>query len=260
MSDATESVLNGAQELLISLGHDSTPPVEDWIYSNRGTNLGISVNTDGLTPLHLAAAFSQATVVELLCKHFPQTVNRRDYKGQTPLHLASSSQALSRWDTFMKNASKPTVHSPEDNGTIEILIAYGADVNAQDVKGNTSLHNATAWGNLKAVRALIQAGADHMRENKAGWMPQAYSITVQAEVYFRNLVAEFEKRKAEEEIRANERRARGGGGVRLVPRDTDSDEGGSESGRERASSSRSPGPSTSDTGLGISVGYMDAWK
>ncbi|EXJ90241.1 hypothetical protein A1O1_03340 [Capronia coronata CBS 617.96] len=245
-------------ELLISLGHDSTHPVLDWIYSNNGNNLGISVNTDGQTPLHLAATYSQAAVVELLCQHFPQTVMRRDYKGQTPLHLASSSQSLPR--LFESQISKPTGHSPEDNGTIDALIAHGADVTAQDNQGNTCLHNASAWGNLKAVRALIQAGADPLRKNKAGWTPEYYSITVQAEVYYRNLVAEWEKRKAEDEIRTNERRAKGGGAVRLVPQDNDSEEDTSDLGRGRASSARSQGTSASDTGLGISVGYVDAWK
>ncbi|EXJ80661.1 hypothetical protein A1O3_06945 [Capronia epimyces CBS 606.96] len=257
---AAQYGLEEIAELLVSLGHDSTRPVHDWIYSNHGDNLGISVNTDGQTPLHLAAAYSQAAVVELLCKHFPQTVTRRDHKGQGPLHLASSSQPPPSLNSFVNQTSKPTSQLAEDSGAIEALIAHGADVNAQDDQGNTCLHNASAWGNLKAVRTLIQAGADPMRKNKAGWTPEYYSITVQAEVYYRNLVAEWEKRKAEEEIRANERRARGGGAVRLVPRDNDSDEGDSESGRDRAGSARSQTSSAIDTGLGISVGYVDAWK
>ncbi|KAL2433481.1 hypothetical protein ABEF95_003975 [Exophiala dermatitidis] len=259
---AAQYGLEEIAELLISLGHDSTQPVTDWIYSNNGNNLGISVNTEGQTSLHLAAANSHAAVVELLCNHFPQTVTRRDYKGQTPLHLASSSHTVpAKKGPF---GSKPIASQPEDNTSIKTLIAHGADVNAQDAQGNTCLHNASAWGNLKAVRALIQAGADPLCKNKAGWTPEYYSITVQAEVYFRNLVAEWEKRKAAEGARGTDRRAKGGGAVRLVPRDDDSDQGGSDSGRDRAGSGRSQGTtgssSTSDTGLGISVGYTATWK
>lgn len=261
-------------ELLISLGHDSSRPVEDWIYSNTHDNLGISVNTDGHTPLHLAAAHSQAAVVELLCREFPQTVTRRDAKGQTPLHLASSSQIMPK-PNANPNTSGPTrltAQSPEDNTTIDTLLASGADVNAKDNQGNTCLHNASAWGNLKAIRALIQAGADPLSKNKAGWTPQFYSITVQAEVYYRNMVAEFEKKKAEDEVRASERRGRGGGAIRVVSQDNDSEEdGGSQS---RASTSmdrsttRSPMPgmgrvtpgAQSDAGLGLNINYVDAWK
>lgn len=234
--------------------------MEDWIYSNHGDNLGISVNTDGRTPLHLAAAHSQAAVVEMLCKEFPLTVTRRDYQGQTALHLASSSQVMPNTNSVVSFTSRPAVHSPEDNGTIEVLLAHGADVNAKDDHGNTCLHDASAWGNLKAVRALIQAGADPLSKNKAGWTPEYYSVTVQAEVYFRNLVAEWEKRKAEEEIRANDRRVKGGGAVRLVPKDTEDSEGESTTGRSRENSARSQLTAESDAGLGISVAYIDTWK
>ncbi|KIX02178.1 uncharacterized protein Z518_08117 [Rhinocladiella mackenziei CBS 650.93] len=257
---AAQYGLEQIAEFLISRGHDSTRPVEDWIYSNHGDNLGISVNTEGQTPLHLASAFSQAAVVELLCKHFPQTVTRRDHKGQTPLHLASSSQVMPTLNKYVSHTLKPTARTPEDTNTIETLLAHGADVNARDDQGNTCLHNASAWGNLKAVRALIQAGADPLRKNKAGWTPECYSITVQAEVYYRNLVAEWEKRKTEEEMRATERRAKGGGAVRLVPQEAESDEASSDPGRSRASSARSQLTNDSDAGLGISISYVDTWK
>ena len=246
------------QEYLISIGHDSNPVVTDYIYSNNGNNQGISVNTDGQCPLHLAAAASQTGVAALLCQQFPESVDRRDRHGQTPLHLACTSQTIPAMNHLLQTGTKPRPRMPEE--TIETLIAHGADVRAKDAQGNTCLHNASAWGNLKAVRALIQAGADPLCKNKAGWTPEYYSITVQAEVYYRNLVAEWEKRKVEEELRANERRAKGGGGVRLVPQETDSDEDESVHSRSRASIAKSQHTIESEAGLGISVGHVDAWK
>lgn len=60
-------------------------------------------------------------------------------------------------------------------------------------------------------------------------MPQNYSVTVQAEVYYRNLVAEWEKRQAEEEMRHRQRIEAEGGGVRLVVSEEEEGTEGTES-------------------------------
>lgn len=59
---------------------------------------------------------------------------------------------------------------------------------AADLDGNTALHYASAYGQLKAIRALLAAGANPGAKNKYSWTPVAYSSTVQAEVYFKGLV------------------------------------------------------------------------
>lgn len=58
---------------------------------------------------------------------------------------------------------------------------------AADNDGNTALHYASAYGQLKAIRALLVAGANPGARNAYSWTPIAYSSTVQAEVYFRGL-------------------------------------------------------------------------
>ncbi|RMZ80794.1 hypothetical protein DV737_g2841, partial [Chaetothyriales sp. CBS 132003] len=196
-------------EYLISLGHDreASGVAEGYLYSPGIDNLGLSINTDGQCPLHVAAAHSNAAVVQVLCTYFPRTVHRVDNEGATPLHLA-------------------TPRGADDTSVIEILLAHGADVNAKDKLGNSCLHNATAWGNLKAVRVLMQAGADVRCQNRAGWTPEYYSITVQAEVYYRNLVAEAEQQRIDA--------GNGGGAIRLVSNEDedDDDEGNDEGGDE----------------------------
>lgn len=130
---------------------------------------------------------------------------------------------------------------------------------------------ACAWGNLKAVRMLVQAGADPLCANYAGWKPDAYSLTVQADVYFRNLVAESEKRKAEEASKKQlDRKANAAGRVRLVEADDERDintshaeddfiRGRADSGRSYTTSELSS--SSSGNGLGIRVGHRaDTWK
>lgn len=64
-----------------------------------------------------------------------------------------------------------------------------------------------------------------MAKNAYDWTPLAYSQTVAAEVYFKNLVAEFERRKVEgvraDRDRKEETLRRKGAGVRLVTDDGD---------------------------------------
>ena len=72
-----------------------------------------------------------------------------------------------------------------------------ASPSAYDNDGNTALHHASAAGELKSLRLLLQAGAAPFAQNAYSWTPIAYSSTVAAEVYFKNLVAEFEKRRVE---------------------------------------------------------------
>lgn len=216
----------------------------DYIYSSSDNNLGISLNTDGHTPLHLAASKLHVDTIELLCKLFPSTVNRGDKQGRTPLLLAAGAQISPT--TKVVAGRKNTLHT-EDIRAIEALLRHGADVRAKDHDGNTCLHQACAWGNLKTARVLVQAGADPAAPNNAGWKPDAYSLSVQADVYFRNLVAEFGRQKAYDVARQrDDRRNHGGGQVRLVTEpeiyndnDNDSDFFDAESGRGRAGSGRS---------------------
>lgn len=220
--------------------------------------MGISINTDGHCPLHIAAMYSRPEVVELLCTQFPQTINRHDKQGCTPLHLAAGAHSMPR--LAIASAKPPKPASTEDVSVIESLIAHGAHVHAQDRQGNTCLHYATAWGNLKVVRALIQAGAVPVSTNRAGWTPDSYSLTVQAEVYYKALVSEWEKR-GEERAKEVERRNLGPKSIRIVQSD-ESDELESEQSRSRAGSERSQATNSTDAGLGISVGptKVDSWK
>ena len=85
-----------------------------------------------------------------------------------------------------------------------------------DLDGNTALHYASAYGHLKCIRMLLQAGASPVARNGFSWTPVSYSSTVAAEVYFRNLVGEIERRREGEREREREMSRRREGGVRVV--------------------------------------------
>ena len=58
---------------------------------------------------------------------------------KTPLHLATERNLLS---------------------TIDLLVSYGADINARDADGYTPLHTAACHGKLEAVKKLVELNAD----------------------------------------------------------------------------------------------------
>lgn len=92
---------------------------------------------------------------------------------------------------------------------------------ARDHDGNTALHCASAWGQLKCVRGLLERGADAGARNAWNWTPVSYSCSVQAEVYFRGLVGEGvgQGRGRRGEGGMERGGGGGGGGVRLVEGD-----------------------------------------
>ncbi len=54
---------------------------------------------------------------------------------------------------------------------IEMLLAMGAPIEAENRTGFSALHHAAEAGSLEAAQALLAAGADPMHANKAGRSP-----------------------------------------------------------------------------------------
>lgn len=169
---------------LISAGHDTDE---------------ISRNVDQDTPLMLAAQNGHVEVGRLLVREFPACINYTNKLGLDALAITSQ--------------------HPESTNLIPVLLShpeYAADPDGRDQDGNTPLHHASASGSLKALRILLTAGANPLAKNNYDWTPLAYSQTVAAEVYFKNLVAEFERRKVEGMKQDEEREKQRAAGVRVV--------------------------------------------
>lgn len=74
-------------------------------------------DTDGRTPLHLAAFYGYAATVQKMLQQHAE-VNERDSQQRTPGH----------WSAFKGHLN-----------VVKLLIEYGADINARDEAGRTWL-------------------------------------------------------------------------------------------------------------------------
>ncbi|TVY64211.1 Target of rapamycin complex 2 subunit AVO2, partial [Lachnellula suecica] len=191
---STSGLSNTSLHLACSLGF--LPVIHVLLQAGHEKD-GVSLNEDHQTPLMLASSAGHYESVHALCDAMPSCILKRDIRGRDAIMEASRGGH----DTCLQILLTFAPGGPE-----ELL------KNA-DVDGNTALHFASSNGHLKLLRTLLAAGADSERRNIWSWTPISYSATVQAEVYFKGLVAEVERRRAAR----REAQERGtGGAVRLV--------------------------------------------
>jgi ankyrin repeat protein len=110
-----------------------------------------------LTPLHEAAGKSLVEIVRLLVDH-GANVKARDKFNNTPLRMcASNAQSFATLESFKQ--------------TVQILLDAGADINAGTTINTTSLHSVVKWGNVEAVRFMLERGADPNIRTTKGELP-----------------------------------------------------------------------------------------
>ena len=108
------------------------------------------MDSDGFTPLIVAACHGHTDICGLLLAH-GSNVNEVDPDSKhTALHLAA-----------LKG----------HNASIEALLSWGAAVNPQDYAGFTPLHFACQEGHLLCVLTLLKAGASLTLPNNQGTLP-----------------------------------------------------------------------------------------
>jgi ankyrin repeat protein len=122
------------------------------IQLDRESSLAAQFGASGATALHGACYWGSVAAARVL------------------LERGADVNAFTR-DSFLRIApigcavATPNVPNPSDDESVvvalvELLLAHGANVNAQRRDGMTALHAAAYRGHLKVIETLLKAGAD----------------------------------------------------------------------------------------------------
>lgn len=112
-------------------------------------------DVNGTTVLSSAVLVGNEFIVELLLRDPRTEINLGDLNGITPLHLAAAYKRIA---------------------VCEILIAYGADVNALDAWNATPLHYAAYGGTPEIVSLLLQANASDQIKDDLSYLSIQYAL------------------------------------------------------------------------------------
>ena len=134
----------------------------------------LATDSDGATPLHLAASRGHAEAVCPLVQTFAAPVDAADQYGETPLHWAADHGQAPRSSSpaspsphpgpnLNPNLNSNTDSSPDQAAAVRLLLSLGARVEAAVTKGPlagwTALHWAAARDHTPTARVLLELGA-----------------------------------------------------------------------------------------------------
>jgi ankyrin repeat protein len=152
---------------------------------------------NGITPLLLAASYSDKDVYDLLVEHGADE-DVSDYRGNIPLSYViyfGEEGYLDFAKYLIEKGAVSDINKLSDYGEAplywalsaanyegaDLLIEYGANIDLKNISGNTLLHAAVENNDLQAVKYLVEKGANLDPENEWGETPlqlsQAYEFT-----------------------------------------------------------------------------------
>ena len=130
-----------------------------------------SVTIDGKTPLHIAVEKDHEVIIQKLLEKNADP-RLKDAPGNTSLHLAVRMKQKTRSEHVKAGASYtspfPTAYHTCSIQTVRAIIDHGADVNAVNNRGQTSLWLACVDGQDSFVKILLNTEGDPSTADKDG--------------------------------------------------------------------------------------------
>ena len=112
----------------------------------RGGNVNLKGHTEGISPIHLSCFHQRRDITSFLLDNGAD-VNCASSNGQTPTHVACTKS---------------------DTETLQILLDKGADVHMKTSDVNTPLHLACFANSAKCCEMLIRGGSNVNEKNRFG--------------------------------------------------------------------------------------------
>lgn len=150
-----QKIFREAVSLMMSGNLDGLQKLLDgFIKSNPSvglTEVFTGFRSEGRTLVHIAASSGNSPILNYVfekMKNSSSYINNGDDRGFTPLMYATISEST---------------HSD-----LKLLVSHGADVNARNGEGASSLHFAAGDGSISRMEVLCDAGADINVQSKSG--------------------------------------------------------------------------------------------
>lgn len=129
----------------------------------------------GWTPLHCAASVGHPQIVEFLIKH-NANIEAEDKFGMTPISFAAAEGNVEAMKILIKTSAsieakqaseskRSPLHNSVEHKKFEAtkcLIESGANVDAQDIYGESPLSSAIKQRDIKTVKYLFENGAEYV--------------------------------------------------------------------------------------------------
>uniref|UniRef100_H3HC34 Uncharacterized protein n=1 Tax=Phytophthora ramorum TaxID=164328 RepID=H3HC34_PHYRM len=137
-----------------------------------------AVNSDGLTPLHVACKAGNEQAAALLIYYGAKLDARAIRDDATPLILACQTESEGIAKLLVESNASLSAHDSSGNTALHVAVHTGNEgvVIQKNTEGETALHIAAKHGYFGVVRSLLAYGASTKDEDSQGRTPLILSI------------------------------------------------------------------------------------